>query len=69
MPDALFLLDLESDATARRATLRLQDGDGVHLGAHDVALADHPPAKWAALFDTRRHVTRMKDVEAMGRLD
>ena len=64
MPDTLFLLDLETDAAARRATLRLRDRDGIHLAAHEVALDAHAPSLWAGLFDTRRHVARMKDVEA-----
>src|SRR5262249_31097013 len=59
---ALFPLDVATDSAARRAALRLQDDHGAHLGAHEVALADHRPALWAGLFDTRRHVTRMKDV-------
>jgi tetratricopeptide (TPR) repeat protein len=64
MPDALFLLDLETHAPDRRATLRLRDRDGVFLAAHEVALDAHAPSRWAGLFDTRRHVARMKDVEA-----
>jgi hypothetical protein len=64
MPETLFLLDLETDAAARHATLRLRDGDGIHIDAHEVALDAHAPSLWAGLFDTRRHVARMKDVEA-----
>jgi tetratricopeptide (TPR) repeat protein len=61
---ALFILDLETDAAARRARLRLQDADGIHLAAHEVALDAHAPSLWSGLFDTRRHVARMKGVEA-----
>jgi tetratricopeptide (TPR) repeat protein len=61
---ALFILDVETDAATRRATLRLQDGDGVHLGAQVVTLDDPRPALWSALFDTRRHVAAFRDVEA-----
>src|SRR5262245_57956776 len=61
---ALFILDLATDTPARRATLRLKDEHGVHLAAHQVALDDPAPALWSGLFDTRRHVDRVKDVEA-----
>jgi hypothetical protein len=59
MPDSLFTLDVTTDPAARRATLRLADGDGHHLAAHEVDLGKHPPASWAAAFDTRAHLRRM----------
>jgi hypothetical protein len=61
---SLFLLDVETHAADRRARLRLLDENEVHLGAHEVALADHPAAMWSGLFDTRRHVARMRGVES-----
>jgi hypothetical protein len=60
MPDSLFTLDVTTDPAARRATLRLADVDGRHLAAHEVYLGKHPPASWAAAFDTRAHVKRMR---------
>ncbi len=57
---ALFTLDITTDPAARRATVRLADGDGRHLGAHEVDLGAHPPARWEAAFDTRAHLRRMK---------
>jgi hypothetical protein len=61
---ALFILDLSTDAAASRVTLRLQNEGGRELDEHAVTLADHRPALWEGLFDTRRHVRRMASVEA-----
>jgi hypothetical protein len=36
---ALFILDVDTDAGGRSASLRLSDEAGVHLAAHDVSLA------------------------------
>jgi tetratricopeptide (TPR) repeat protein len=55
----LFTLDVSTDPAARHATLRLGDGEGRHLAAHEVALSAHPPAQWTAAFETRAHVRRM----------
>jgi hypothetical protein len=44
---ALFTLDVATDPDARRAILRLGDGDGRHLADHDVDMDKHPPARWA----------------------
>jgi len=52
-----FILDVATDAAENRATLRLLDGDGIHLADRPLALADHP-AQWAALFDLQGHVRR-----------
>ena len=60
----LFVLDVETEAEARRATLRFQDGEGDELETRVVALDEHAASRWSALFDTRRHVRRMRDVEA-----
>ena len=60
---ALFILDVTTEPATRRATLRLQDSDGIHLAAHEVVLDEHPPSVWSGLFDTQRHIARMKDVE------
>jgi tetratricopeptide (TPR) repeat protein len=57
---ALFTLDVSTDPAARRATLRLCDEEGRFLAVHEVDLGAHPPACWAAAFDTRAHVRRMK---------
>ena len=46
----LFTLDVLTDPAARRVVLRLADGDGRHLAAHEVDLGAHPPARWAAAF-------------------
>jgi hypothetical protein len=54
----LFTLDVLTDPAARRVVLRLADGDGRHLAAHEVDLGAHPPARWAAAFDTRGHLRR-----------
>jgi tetratricopeptide (TPR) repeat protein len=42
----------------------LLHGDGREIAAHEVSLDAHPPSMWSGLFDTRRHVSRMRDVEA-----
>jgi tetratricopeptide (TPR) repeat protein len=57
-----FTLDLATDPVARRAALHLADGDGRHLAAHEVDLGAYPPARWAAAFDTRRHLRRMAGI-------
>ncbi len=59
---ALFKLDVETDHPARRAVLRLYDQHDGFVAAHEVALAEHPPATWEGLFDTRNHVHRMRGV-------
>jgi tetratricopeptide (TPR) repeat protein len=60
---ALFILDVTTGSD-RTATLHLQDGDGSHVAVNEVSLDAHPPSMWSGLFDTRRHVSRMRDVEA-----
>jgi tetratricopeptide (TPR) repeat protein len=60
---ALFILDLET-RDEQHATLRLGDAQGNPLDAWELDLAQHPPARWAALFDTGRHVRHMRDVAA-----
>ena len=56
---ALFVLEVETDAEAGAARLRLLGSEGEPLGEHRVELAAHPPARWEGLFDTRRYVRRM----------
>jgi tetratricopeptide (TPR) repeat protein len=56
---AIFILDVDTDPVARHATLRLSDGEGRHVGAHEVNLRTHSDARWDAAFDTRTHVRRM----------
>ncbi|HEV7517241.1 MAG TPA: CHAT domain-containing protein, partial [Thermoanaerobaculia bacterium] len=54
-----FVLDVDTDPAAEGdgvARLRLSDGEGRHLGAHQVVLAAHGPALWQGLFDTRAYV-------------
>ena len=60
---ALFTLDLETTGD-RRATLRLGDEDGRNLDAWEFDLDQHPLSRRDALFDTRRRVRRMRNVEA-----
>jgi hypothetical protein len=55
----LFTLDVSTDPAARRVALRLHDEEGRFLAHHEVDLAIHPPARWAAAFDTRAHLRRM----------
>jgi tetratricopeptide (TPR) repeat protein len=59
----MFILDVTT-GSADVATLRLQDGEGRHVAAHEVSLAAHAPSLWEAVFDTRQHVARMMNVEA-----
>jgi hypothetical protein len=59
----LFILDVTTGSD-RTATLRLQDADGSHVATNEVSLDAHPPSMWSGLFDTRRHVSRLRDVEA-----
>jgi tetratricopeptide (TPR) repeat protein len=59
----MFILDVTT-GSADVATLRLQDGEGRHVAAHEVSLAAHAPSLWEAVFDTRQHVGRMMNVEA-----
>jgi hypothetical protein len=61
MPN-LFVLDVHTEPEEHRATLRLQDGAGVHLEAQEVRLADHKPSLWEGVFDTREHVERYAGV-------
>ena len=58
---ALFILDVSTDPAARRATLQLKDGDGIHNAAHEVVLDAHPPSVWSGLFDTQRHIVARLD--------
>jgi len=51
-----FVLDVAIDPDTGIARLRLSDGEGRHLGAHQVVLAEHSPALWQGLFDTRAYV-------------
>ena len=51
-----FVLDIDTDPTAGVIRLRLTDGQGRHVGANQVSLAEHSPALWQGLFDTRAYV-------------
>jgi CHAT domain len=53
-----FVLDVDTNAAQRAATLRLSDGQGRHRASHEVRLADHPASTWEGVFDTRRYVRR-----------
>jgi hypothetical protein len=53
-----FILDVETDAAAGAASVRLSNSDGVHLGAQQVHLAEHALSHWDSLFDTRAYVRR-----------
>jgi hypothetical protein len=53
-----YELSVEPDENTRVVRLRLTDQDGVHCGSNQVKLAEHPPSRWEALFDTRRYVER-----------
>ena len=62
---ALFILDVATDLATGRVTLCLRDEGGRALeDEHAVTLAAHRPALWEGLFDLRRHVRRMANVEA-----
>ncbi|MCP4495115.1 MAG: hypothetical protein GY820_48610, partial [Gammaproteobacteria bacterium] len=58
MTDHRFHLDLTTEPDDAIVRLRLRDDDGRHLAGHAVRLADHSPALWEGLFDTRAHVDR-----------
>jgi hypothetical protein len=62
-----FTLDLATDLATRRVILRLGDGEGRHLAPHELNLGGHPPARWAAAFDTRAHVRRMARTAPLSR--
>lgn len=53
-----FELAVATDPGAGVIHLRLLDGDGCQVAAHQVRLADHAAALWEGLFDTRAHVER-----------
>ena len=53
-----FHLDVTTEPDDAVVRLRLRDDDGRHLASHIVRLADHSPALWEGLFDTRAHVAR-----------
>ncbi len=53
-----FELELATDPDDGVARLRLKDAAGVQRAAHQVKLAEHSPAMWEGLFDTRAYVER-----------
>ncbi|MBI3939606.1 MAG: hypothetical protein HY315_02120, partial [Acidobacteria bacterium] len=53
-----FELIIETDPKEAIARLRLHDQQGAQVAMSPVELAKQSPAKWEALFDTRRHVGR-----------
>lgn len=52
----VFTLDVGTDPDAGVVRLRLTDEQGRQLGANQVRLAEHSPARWQGLFDTRAFV-------------
>ena len=56
-----FALDVGTDPAAGVVRLRLTDEQGRQLGANQVVLAEHSPALWQGLFDTRAYVETYAD--------
>jgi hypothetical protein len=52
----VFALDVSADPGANVVRLRLTDEHGRQLGANQVRLAEHSPALWQGLFDTRAYI-------------
>lgn len=68
MPEAkTFVLDIETDPSARTASLALSDGDGKPIAESDLRLDNQPASMWEALFDTPGYVFR--HARAAGRHD
>ncbi len=55
-----FELHLATDRDGGIARFRLLDAGGRQLAASQVTLADHSPALWEGLFDTRAYVRRYR---------
>jgi hypothetical protein len=54
----IFTLDVEPHPEPGAVGFTLLDGDGTHVAAHQVRLADHSGWRWQGLFSTRDHVRR-----------
>jgi hypothetical protein len=58
-----FTLDLATDPVARRAALRLADGDGRHLAAHEVDLGLE---RWQPCLDLLGEIEQMQRALGVG---